>query len=114
MTKDGLITAPEGTTLIQAEGILNKYKIEKLPIVDDEGNLKGLITIKDIEKSIQYPNAAKDSLGRLLCGAAVGVGSDCLNRIAALYMSKVDVIVVDTAHGHSDNVERQHKTRQLF
>lgn len=110
MTKDGLITAPEGTTLIQAEGILNKYKIEKLPIVDDEGNLKGLITIKDIEKSIQYPNAAKDSLGRLLCGAAVGVGSDCLNRIAALYMSKVDVIVVDTAHGHSDNVIKTIRT----
>jgi len=104
MTKDNLITAPEGTTLAQAEGILKKHKIEKLPIVDNEGNLKGLITIKDIEKTIQYPNSAKDEQGRLLCGAAVGVGPDCMNRIAALYGAKVDVIVVDTAHGHSDNV----------
>ena len=104
MTKENLITAPEGTTLPEAELILKQYKIEKLPIVDQEGNLKGLITIKDIEKIIQYPNAAKDSQGRLVCGAAVGVGPDCLERIAALHAAKVDVIVVDTAHGHSDNV----------
>ena len=104
MTKDNLITAPEGTTLAQAELILKQYKIEKLPIVDDEGNLKGLITIKDIEKIIQYPNSAKDSHGRLVCGAAVGVGSGSMERIAALNDAHVDVIVVDTAHGHSDNV----------
>ena len=104
MTKDNLITAPEGTTLAQAELILKQYKIEKLPIVDNEGNLKGLITIKDIEKIIQYPNSAKDSHGRLVCGAAVGVGSGSMERIAALNDAHVDVIVVDTAHGHSDNV----------
>ena len=104
MTKNNLITAPEGTTLAQAELILKQYKIEKLPIVDDEGNLKGLITIKDIEKIIQYPNSAKDSQGRLVCGAAVGVGPGSMERIAALYDAHVDVIVVDTAHGHSDNV----------
>ena len=104
MTKDNLITAPEGTTLAQAELILKQYKIEKLPIVDDEGNLKGLITIKDIEKIIQYPNSAKDSHGRLVCGAAVGVGPGSMERIAALHDAHVDVIVVDTAHGHSDNV----------
>ena len=104
MTKDNLITAPEGTDLREAEHILKRHKIEKLPIVDNEGNLKGLITIKDIEKSIQYPNSAKDSQGRLVCGAALGVGYDCMDRLKALVDAKVDVVVVDTAHGHSENV----------
>ena len=104
MTKDNLITAPEGTTLTEAEGLLKKHKIEKLPIVDKNYNLKGLITIKDIEKTIQYPNSAKDSQGRLICGAAIGVGADMLDRLKALVEAKVDVIVVDTAHGHHINV----------
>lgn len=104
MTKDNLITAPEGTTLEQAQEILTKYKIEKLPIVDKDFNLKGLITIKDIEKAIKYPNSAKDEHGRLLAGAAVGATSDVLDRIDALVKSSVDVIVIDTAHGHSRNV----------
>ncbi|MDK2788817.1 MAG: dehydrogenase, partial [Epulopiscium sp.] len=99
MTKENLITAPEGTTLEEAKEILSKYRIEKLPIVDQEGNLKGLITIKDIEKAILYPNAAKDSNGRLLVGAAVGVTADVLDRVAKLVEAKVDVIVIDTAHG---------------
>ncbi len=101
MTSEGLITAPEGTNLDKAQSILMKHKIEKLPIVDDEGNLKGLITIKDIEKAIQYPNSAKDSTGRLLAGAAVGVTEDMMYRVSALVEEKVDVIVLDTAHGHS-------------
>jgi IMP dehydrogenase len=104
MTKENLITAPEGTTLEEAKEILSKYRIEKLPIVDQEGNLKGLITIKDIEKAILYPNAAKDSNGRLLVGAAVGVTADVLDRVAKLVEAKVDVIVIDTAHGHSQGV----------
>lgn len=104
MTKDNLVTAPEGTDLIQAEEILKRHKIEKLPIVDDKGYLKGLITIKDIEKAIQYPYSAKDSNGRLLCGAAVGVTADIMDRVKALYDAKVDVIVIDTAHGHSMGV----------
>ena len=104
MTSENLITAPEGTTLEEAKEILRKHKIEKLPIVDDEGMLKGLITIKDIEKTIQYPNSAKDSSGRLLVGAAVGVSKDTLDRVAALVDAKVDVIAVDTAHGHSVGV----------
>jgi len=104
MTKDNLITAPEGTTLAEAKEILRKYKIEKLPIVDKEGYLKGLITIKDIEKTIQYPNSAKDSNGRLLVGAAVGVTRDMMDRVEALVKAKVDVIVIDSAHGHSANV----------
>ena len=104
MTSENLITAPEGTDLIKAEEILKKYKIEKLPIVDKDFNLKGLITIKDILKSIQYPNSAKDSHGRLLCGAAIGVGAGNFERLEALVKSKVDVIVIDTAHGHSKNV----------
>lgn len=106
MTRDNLITAPVGTTLKEAEKILQKHKIEKLPIVDGEGYLKGLITIKDIEKAIQYPNAAKDSNGRLLVGAAVGVTADVLDRVQALVEAKVDVITVDTAHGHSQGVLR--------
>ena len=104
MTRDHLITAPEGTTLEEAKRILTKYKIEKLPIVDDNFMLKGLITIKDIEKTIKYPNSAKDELGRLLAGAAVGVTRDMMDRVAALVAKSVDVIVIDTAHGHSAGV----------
>ncbi|MDK2823727.1 MAG: dehydrogenase [Clostridia bacterium] len=104
MTKDGLVTAPIGTTLDEAKKILQQHKVEKLPLVDDNFNLKGLITIKDIEKAKQYPNSAKDAQGRLLVGAAVGVSSDTMQRVAALVKAKVDVIVVDTAHGHSQGV----------
>lgn len=104
MTKENLITAKEGIDLIKAQQILKKNKIEKLPIVDDNGVLKGLITIKDIEKKIQYPNSAKDSKGRLLCGAAVGISSDLMDRVDALYKANVDVIVLDSAHGHSKGV----------
>ncbi len=104
MTSKNLITAPEGTDLIQAKQILADHRIEKLPIVDKEGNLKGLITIKDIEKAIMYPQSAKDSQGRLLAGAAVGVTGDVLDRVDALVAAKVDVITVDTAHGHSQGV----------
>jgi IMP dehydrogenase len=104
MTKENLVTAPVGTGLSEAEKILQKHKIEKLPLVDDEGVLKGLITIKDIEKVIEFPNSAKDSLGRLLVGAAVGVTSDTLKRVEMLVKAHVDVIVVDTAHGHSIGV----------
>ncbi len=104
MTKDRLITAPEGTTLDQAKEILTKHKIEKLPIVDKDYNLKGLITIKDIEKAIKYPNSAKDAHGRLLAGAAVGNTADVLERIQALVEAQVDVVVIDTAHGHSAGV----------
>ena len=104
MTKENLITAPVGTNLEQAEQILKKHKIEKLPLVDDKGYLKGLITIKDIEKAIQYPNSAKDPGGRLLVGAAVGVTEDMIERAEALVSSKVDVVVIDTAHGHSKGV----------
>jgi IMP dehydrogenase len=105
MTKENLITAPVGTTLKEAEEILQKYKIEKLPLVDDEGVLKGLITIKDIEKVIEFPNSAKDKQGRLLAGAAVGVTKDTMVRVNALVEAGVDVIVVDTAHGHSKGVQ---------
>lgn len=104
MTGNNLITAAVGTTLAEAEQILGKYKIEKLPIVDDQFNLKGLITIKDIEKTIKFPNSAKDFRGRLLAGAAVGVTLDILDRVAALVKSGVDVVTVDTAHGHSNGV----------
>ncbi len=104
MTKDNLVTAPVGTSLEQAQKILGKHRIEKLPIVDDKGYLKGLITIKDIEKAIQYPNSAKDANGRLLAGAAVGVTANVLERVAELVKSKVDIIVVDSAHGHSKNI----------
>ena len=100
MTKDNLVTAPVGTSLEDAQKILGKHRIEKLPIVDKNGYLKGLITIKDIEKSIQYPNSARDKNGRLLAGAAVGVGGNTLERVAALIEAKVDVITVDSAHGH--------------
>ncbi|HZJ58529.1 MAG TPA: IMP dehydrogenase [Clostridia bacterium] len=104
MTSKNLITAPQGTNLQQAQEILRKHKIEKLPIVDDDMMLKGLITIKDIEKAIQYPNSAKDSGGRLLVGAAVGVSTDTVDRVTALVDAKVDVIAIDTAHGHSVGV----------
>jgi IMP dehydrogenase len=114
MTKENLITAAVGTNLMQAEQILKKHKIEKLPLVDEKGYLKGLITIKDIEKAIQYPNSAKDKGGRLMAGAAVGVTNDMIERVEALMKSKVDVVVIDTAHGHSKGVSeavRQIKSR---
>ncbi len=101
MTKDNLVTAPVGTSLEDAQKILGKHRIEKLPIVDGKGFLKGLITIKDIEKSIQYPNSARDKNGRLLAGAAVGTSPNTMERVAALVEAKVDVISIDTAHGHS-------------
>ncbi|MGG6433041.1 IMP dehydrogenase [Anoxybacillus sp. D401a] len=115
MTKENLITAPVGTTLEEAEKILQKYKIEKLPLVDDQGVLKGLITIKDIEKVIEFPNAAKDAKGRLLVGAAVGVTADTMLRVKKLVEANVDVIVVDTAHGHSKGVlETVRKIRDTY
>ena len=104
MTKDGLVTAPEGTSLDDAQKILGKHRIEKLPIVDKDGYLKGLITIKDIEKSIQYPNSARDENGRLLVGAAVGTAANTMDRIAALIEARADLIAIDTAHGHSAGV----------
>ena len=104
MTKENLVTAPVGTNLEQAEKILQKYKIEKLPLVDDDGVLKGLITIKDIEKVIEFPNSAKDKQGRLLVGAAVGVTKDTLKRAEMLVKANADAIVLDTAHGHSAGV----------
>jgi IMP dehydrogenase len=104
MTKENLVTAPEGTTLAEAQKLLGKHRIEKLPIVDKNGYLKGLITIKDIEKSVQYPNRATDKKGRLLVGAAIGATPDMLDRMAALVESKVDIVVLDSAHGHSKNI----------
>ena len=104
MTSKGLVTGKKGTTLEEAKEILAKARLEKLPIVDDEGRLCGLITIKDIEKAIKYPNSAKDDAGRLLCGAGVGVTGDVLDRVEALVNAHVDVVVVDSAHGHSANV----------
>ncbi len=104
MTSEGLITAKEGITLEEAKQILAKARVEKLPIVDDDFNLKGLITIKDIEKQIKYPDSAKDDQGRLLCGAGVGITANCLERVQALVEAKVDCIVLDSAHGHSENV----------
>ena len=106
MTSKNLVTAKEGVTLEEAKQILAKARVEKLPIVDDDYNLKGLITIKDIEKAIKYPNAAKDAQGRLLCGAAVGITANVLDRVAALVKAHVDVVVLDSAHGHSENVLR--------
>jgi IMP dehydrogenase len=104
MTRDALVTAPIGTTLEQAKAILSRHRIEKLPLVDDKGYLKGLITVKDIQKKMDYPNRAIDNRGRLLVGAAVGVGADVKGRVSALYHAGVDVIVIDTAHGHTRNV----------
>ncbi len=106
MTSENLVTAKEGITMMEAKKILAKARVEKLPIVDDDFNLKGLITIKDIEKQIKYPNSAKDNYGRLLCGAAVGITANVLERVEALVNAKVDVIVLDSAHGHSANVIR--------
>ena len=104
MTSKNLITAPEGTTLEQAQEILRTHKVEKLPIVDSDGMLKGLITIKDIEKAVRYPNSCRDSAGRLVAGAGVGITGDMFDRIAALVDAKVDVIVMHSAHGHSMNI----------
>ena len=104
MTKENLITAPVGTTLAGAQEILRRHKIEKLPLVDENGYLKGLITIKDIEKSVQYPNTARDKSGRLLCGAAIGITPDVLERAGALIKAQADVLVLDSAHGHSKNI----------
>ena len=106
MTSEGLVTAKVGITLEEAKKILGRARKEKLPIVDDDFNLKGLITIKDIEKQIKYPNSAKDEQGRLLCGAAVGITANCLERTEALVKAHVDVVVLDCAHGHSANVLR--------
>ncbi|PDO09786.1 MAG: IMP dehydrogenase [Candidatus Reconcilbacillus cellulovorans] len=115
MTKDNLVTAPVGTTLQEAALILQKHKIEKLPLVDERFRLKGLITIKDIEKAIQFPNAAKDKQGRLLVGAAIGVSKDVMDRAAALVEAGVDVLVVDSAHGHHKNVlEVVRKVRRAY
>jgi IMP dehydrogenase len=104
MTSRDLVTAPVGTTLAEAEEILGRHKVEKLPVVDTEGRLKGLITVKDIQKRVKYPLATKDERGRLRVGAAVGVGTDALDRAAALAAAEVDALVVDTAHGHSEGV----------
>ena len=104
MTSENLVTAKVGTTIEEAKKILAKARKEKLPIVDDDFNLKGLITIKDIEKQIKYPNSAKDAKGRLLCGAAIGITANVLERTAALVEAQVDVVVLDSAHGHSANV----------
>ena len=104
MTKDNLVTAPAGTTLAEAQEILRKHKIEKLPLVDENNVLRGLITIKDIEKATKYPNSAKDSKGRLICGAAIGATRDVLDRAGALLAAGADYLVLDSAHGHSQNI----------
>ncbi len=115
MTKENLKTVPVGTTLEEAKEILHKYKIEKLPVVDENGYLKGLITIKDIEKKEKYPNACKDELGRLMVGAAIGVGPEGFRRAEALIEAGVDIIVIDTAHGHSKGViEMVEKIKGLY
>ena len=104
MTSENLITAPAGTTLAQAQEILRKHKIEKLPLTDENGMLKGLITIKDIEKSVRYPNSCRDSSGRLVAGAGVGITANMMDRVKALVDASVDLIVLDSAHGHSQNI----------
>src|SRR5581483_10426858 len=115
MTKENVVTAPLGTTLEQAEEILQRNKIEKLPVVDTAGILKGLITFKDIQKKKRFPHAAKDEGGRLLCGAALGVAENTLARVEALVSAKVDVVIVDTAHGHSQGVlDMVKKLKKLF
>ncbi|MBO7216477.1 MAG: IMP dehydrogenase, partial [Clostridia bacterium] len=115
MTKDNLVTAKEGTSLAEAQEILRRNKIEKLPLVDDEGNLKGLITIKDIEKALKYPNAAKDAQGRLICAAAIGATKDVLERAKALLDVGADVLVLDSAHGHSKGIiEACRKVKEAF
>jgi IMP dehydrogenase len=115
MTKENLIVAPVGTSLAEAKEILRQHRIEKLPLVDKDGQLKGLITIKDIEKALKYPHSAKDTNGRLLVAAAVGVGKDLLDRLDAIVAAKVDAVVVDTAHGHSKGViDTVRKIRRAF
>lgn len=115
MTKENLVTAPVGTTLEQAQEILRQHKIEKLPLVDENGMLKGLITIKDIEKAVQYPNSARDKNGRLLCAAAIGATDDVLERAAALVEAQVDVLVLDSAHGHNVKIaEAVRKVKNAF
>ena len=115
MTKDNLVLAPEGTTLEQAQEILRTHKIEKLPLVDANNILKGLITIKDIEKAYKYPNSAKDSRGRLICGAAIGVTADCLERAGALLAAGADFLVLDSAHGHSQGIiNKVHEVKNAF
>jgi IMP dehydrogenase len=115
MTREPLFTVPVGTTLDAARDILHRHKVEKLLVVDDRYRLKGLITVKDIQKAIKYPNACKDSLGRLRCGAAVGVGKDAMERAEALVAANVDVLVIDTAHGHSQGVlDVVHHVRRQF
>jgi IMP dehydrogenase len=115
MTSEGLVTVPKGTTLEQAKELLHKHRIEKLPVVDAQHRVVGLITVKDIQKQIKYPNACKDDLGRLRVGAALGIGKDTLDRARALVDAQVDVLVVDTAHGHSDGVLQMLATlRQRF
>ncbi|MDO5014495.1 MAG: IMP dehydrogenase [Clostridia bacterium] len=115
MTKENLVTAKQGTTLDQAKEILMKHKIEKLPLVDDDGNLTGLITIKDIEKAVVYPNTARDSQGRLLCGAAIGITSDLEERAEALLASGADILALDSAHGHTQNVlNAVKKIKEMF
>ncbi len=115
MTKDNLVTAPVGTTLAEAQKILSAHRIEKLPIVDEQGILRGLITIKDIEKAGKYPNSAKDSKGRLICGAAIGVTKDVLDRAGALLAAGADFLVLDSAHGHSMNILRSlSKVKEAF
>ena len=115
MTHENLVTAKVGTTLAEAKEILMRNKIEKLPLVDDEGNLRGLITIKDIEKAVQYPNSARDQSGRLLCAAAIGATADVLDRAKALIEAQVDALVFDSAHGHSLNILRSlAKVREAF
>ena len=115
MTKENLVTAPVGTTLAQAQEILRRHRIEKLPIVDDKGNLKGLITIKDIEKAVRYPSSARDAGGRLLCGAAIGATADVLERVSELVKAQVDVVALDSAHGHNDGIiETVRKIKKAF
>src|ERR1700751_629038 len=115
MTRDPLFTVPVGTTLDAAREILHQHKVEKLLVVDRDFRLKGLITVKDIQKAVKYPNASKDALGRLRCGAAVGIAKDTSERVEALVAANVDVIVVDTAHGHSQNVlEMVRRIRRRF
>ena len=115
MTKDNLVLASEGTTLEQAQEILRTHKIEKLPLVDANNILKGLITIKDIEKAYKYPNSAKDSRGRLICGAAIGVTADCLERAGALLAAGADFLVLDSAHGHSQGIiNKVHEVKNAF
>src|SRR5256885_13695958 len=115
MTREKLITVPVGTTLDAAREILHKHKVEKLLVVDRDYRLKGLITVKDIQKAVKYPNASKDSLGRLRCGAAIGVAKDTLDRAEALVAANVDVLVIDTAHGHSQAVlETVQRIRHRF